>query len=90
MEPIYKAVVTALIAYSSHYGVVKLYDHLCVPDGIRGFITGIFTTGSPICSMGVNMISGTQVTYSSMLLTTVTRLVVDLISPLTSGKSSID
>jgi len=90
MEAIYKAVLTAFIAYSSHYSVVKLYDHLCVPDGIRGFVTGIFTTGSPICSIGVNMISGTQVTYSSMLLTTITRLVVDLVSPFTPEKPPVN
>jgi hypothetical protein len=81
MESITKSALSALIAYSTHYGVTKIYNHICIPDGIWGYIQGLVTAGSPVCQAGVTIISNTQVTYSSMILMGITRVIVDIVSP---------
>ena len=81
MESITKTVVSALIAYTAHYGGTKLYSHLCVPDGILGYLQGMVSAGSPVCQAGISVISNTQVTYSSMILMGLTRVLVDLVAP---------
>lgn len=87
MEAIGKAAASALIAYSAHYGASKLYNSFCVPDGLMGYIQGLVTTGSPICQAGVQVISNTQISYSSMILMGITRIVVDIVAP-GAGKSA--
>ena len=81
METILKNGVSAIIAYSAHYGGTKLYNHFCVPDGIMGYLQGMVSAGSPICQAGISVISNTQVTYSSMILMGLTRVLVDLVAP---------
>ena len=81
MEVIIKNVAAALIAYSAHYTAAKFYNYACVPDGIVGYISGLITTGSPVCQASVQVISNTQVSYSSMILMGISRIAVDLISP---------
>ena len=79
MESILKGVTSAMLAYTTHYGVVKLYNRICVPDGIFGYLQGLVTTGSPVCQAGVQIVSSTQVSYSSVILLTLTRLVLDAV-----------
>ena len=81
MEVILKNVAAALLAYSMHYGATKFYNMACVPDGFIGYLNGLITTGSPICQAGIQVISNTQVSYSSIVLMSMTRIFVDLISP---------
>jgi len=81
MESIAKAAASALLAYSVHYGTTKVYNLVCVPDGILGYLRGLVTTGSPVCQAGVQVISHTQTSYSSMFLMGITRVFVDMIAP---------
>lgn len=81
MESISKSMVSALIAYSVHYGTAKLYNRLCVPDGFLGYLQGLISAGSPVCQAGVNVITNTQVTYSSIILMGITRAIVDIVAP---------
>jgi hypothetical protein len=81
MEAVVKSLVSALIAYSAHYGTVKLYNMVCIPDGVWGYFQGLVTTGSPMCQASVSIISNTQTSYSSMLLMGITRVVIDMVAP---------
>jgi len=81
MEAIIKSVASVILAYTGHYGATKLYNYACVPDGIVGFMTGLFTVGSPVCQAGIQVISNTQVSYSSMILMGASRLLVDMVVP---------
>ena len=81
MEVIGKSVASALIAYTTHYGVNKLYNNFCVPEGIWGYLQGMVSTGSPICQAGIQIISNTQVSYSSIIMLSITRIIVDVVAP---------
>jgi len=81
MESIAKSVLSAIIAYSAHYATTKIYNDVCVPDGIWGYIQGLVSIGSPICQVGVRIIENTQVSYSSMIVMGITRIIVDLVAP---------
>ena len=85
MEPVMKFAASALITYTTHYGVAKIYDYVCVPDGIIGYMYGFFSMGSPVCQAGLQAMTNTQVSYSSMIMTGISRLVVDYVIP---GSSS--
>ena len=81
IEPIVKFVTTAALTYSAHYGIAKVYNMVCVPDGLMGYIYGVVSMGSPICQVGLQAMTSTQVSYSSMIMTGITRLLVDYIMP---------
>jgi hypothetical protein len=81
MEFILKNIGSALMVYSTHYGVTKLYNYACVPDGLLGYLRGLVTVGSPVCEAGVKIITNTQVSYSTMILMGITRSIVDMIIP---------
>ena len=81
MDSLLKGAATVLVAYTSHYGMTKLYNNFCVPDGVIGYIQGMISTGSPICAAGLEAMKATQVSYSTMILMGVTRLAVDLVVP---------
>jgi len=81
MEHLSKGVVSAIIAYTTHYGTTKLYNHFCVPDGILGYLQGLLTAGSPVCQAGVQIISSTQVSYSTVITMGLSRLVLDWVAP---------
>ena len=81
MEAIIKTMASLLLAYSAHYSASKFYNYVCVPDGLMGFITGLISTGSPVCQAGIHIISNTQVSYSSMIMTGISRIIVDVVAP---------
>lgn len=85
MEVILKNIAVALLAYSAHYGAVKFYNFACVPDGMMGYLSGLITTGSPVCQTGIQVISSTQLSYSSMLLMATTHILVDMVAPPTTA-----
>ena len=80
MEYFAKGVMSVMLAYTTHYGVTKLYSQYCVPDGILGYCYGFITTGSPICKGAVHLISSTQVSYSSVITLGISRFVLDWFS----------
>jgi hypothetical protein len=82
MEAILKSGASAVLAYSAHYFATKFYNYACVPDGIVGYLSGIVTTGSPVCQAGVQIISNTQVSYSPIIMMGMTRVLVDLVAPI--------
>jgi len=81
MEAILKSAASALLAYTAHYSVAKLYNYACVPDGIMGYLNGMISTGSPVCQAGIQIISNTQVSYSSIIMMGITRIIVDVVAP---------
>jgi hypothetical protein len=81
MESIAKAAASALLAYTVHYGTAKVYNLVCVPDGILGYLQGLVTTGSPVCQASVQVITHTQTSYSSMFLMGITRVFIDMVAP---------
>ena len=86
MEIILKNTAAALLAYSTHYAAMKFYNYACIPDGFVGYMSGLISTGSPVCQSVIQVISSTQVSYSSILLMSITRITVDLFSPTQSQK----
>ena len=82
-----KALGSALISYSTHYGMTKLYNAACVPDGLWGFLQGMVTSGSPVCQLGVQVISSTQVSYSSIIMMGISRILLDIVAP-SAGKAA--
>jgi hypothetical protein len=76
-----KSVVSALISYSAHYATAKLYSAACVPDGFYGFLQGLVTSGSPVCQVGIQVLSATQVSYSSIIMMGMSRLILDAVAP---------
>jgi hypothetical protein len=87
MDIILKNIAAGILAYSTHYAATKFYNYACVPDSIIGYISGIITTGSPVCQSVVQVISNTQVSYSSIILTSITGIVVELFDPSKSLKT---
>jgi hypothetical protein len=75
-----KTALAAAVAYSSHYGITKFYSSVCLPTGVVGFFKGAVTTGSPMCSTAFGMMQQSQVTYSTILLTSLSHLFVDVMS----------
>jgi hypothetical protein len=68
------------IAYGVHYASAKMYNFVCVPDGVLGFVQGMFTNGSPWCNAGLTIMTHTQNVYSTVLLVSLTRAVVGYIT----------
>lgn len=80
-SPFSKAIGSAAISYTAHYGMTKAYNMMCVPDGIYGFLQGLVTSGSPVCQATVQIISSTQISYSQMIMITISRIVLDYVAP---------
>ena len=72
-----KSVGAAAIVYVVHYVSIKAYDHFCVPDGLWGFVSGILTTGSPICNVLLKVVSHTEISHSSAILFGLSRFIID-------------
>lgn len=87
MNPLVKTAITAIVAYSSHFGITKLYTAFCVPDGFYGFIQGFLTTGGPLCSSLLSLMTHTQLTYSTLLITSMARMFVDIVSAVQKDKA---
>lgn len=81
VEAISKALLSAAIAYSAHYSVAKVYNEFCVPDGLWGYFQGMITTGSPVCKVGMDIMSNTQVSYSTVIVMGVSRIILDWVAP---------
>jgi hypothetical protein len=86
MEPVFKTVLSGLITYSTHYITVKAYSYMCVPDGFLGFCSGLVTMGSPVCQVGMKIMSNTEVSYATICMMGISRLILDYVVP--SAKST--
>lgn len=74
-----KTGVSVLIVYTSHYGSSKIYDSLCVPDGVVGFLQGLITTASPWCRLTLEFMKATENQYSTAILIGVSRLAMSVL-----------
>jgi hypothetical protein len=83
MRNLIRTLVAAFLAYSSHYAFTRTYTWICIPDGISGFFTGMVYTGSPICSGILNAISHSHVTFTTVVVTSMSRLLIDTLDDIT-------
>jgi hypothetical protein len=81
MDLVVKIGGSLLLTYTSHYVAANLYTQLCVPPSLWGFLQGMVTTGSPVCTAALNYVSSSQASYSTILTVTVSRLLMDMIIP---------
>jgi hypothetical protein len=81
MNAVIKVILSGVIAYTIHYGSVKAYNTMCVPDTPYGFLQGFVTMGSPMCQLGLTLMRETQTSYSSIMLMGASRLLVDMVVP---------
>ena len=88
MNSIFKTALAAGIAYSTHYGVLKVYNEMCVPDGVWGFFQGAITTGSPICNGLFTVMTQSQVSYNAIILTSLSYLFVDGLQAILSSANN--
>jgi hypothetical protein len=65
---------SVILVYTSHYGATKVYDGLCVPDGLVGYLQGFITTASPWCKLTLDFMKATENQYSTAILLGVSRL----------------
>ena len=77
---IIRTTVAALISYSAHYGMTRVYTYICIPDGLSGFLQGLVTTASPICATILSVISHSHITYSTLIVTSLAKILVDSVS----------
>ena len=71
-----KTGLSILIVYSAHYTSAKLYNIVCVPDGMSGFLFGFVTTASPWCKFILEFMKLTENQYSTIILIVFSRLVL--------------
>jgi hypothetical protein len=65
---LFKAGLSITLVYSTHYGAAKLYNAVCVPDGLYGYASGFITTASPWCRLLLEVMKLTENQYSSIIL----------------------
>lgn len=81
MDHVVKIAGSLLLTYTSHYVAANVYTQLCVPGTLWGFLQGMVTTGSPVCTATLSYVSSSQASYSTILTVTVSRLLMDMIIP---------
>jgi hypothetical protein len=79
MQAVSKTLLTAVLTYAAHYGITKAYSSFCIPNGIEGFLYGMISTGSPVCTVVFNAMSHTQASYGTILLTSLTSTVASMV-----------
>jgi hypothetical protein len=72
-----KTLGTVVITYTVHYASTKIYSHVCVPDGVWGYIQGFLMLGSPMCTAMLNFASSTQSSYGTIITMVLSRLLID-------------
>ena len=76
LNELFKILLSVILVYSAHYGTSKIYDNVCVPDGIQGYLQGLITTSSPWCKMALDIMKTTENHYSSVILVGLSRLLL--------------
>ena len=77
MGTIIRSFLSAVLAYTTHYSVTKLYSEFCIPSGVYGFLQGGLTAGSPLCSTALSFMTSTHNAYSAIILASLSRMFVD-------------
>ena len=81
LDEIGKTLATIVVTYTAHYASTKAYSSFCVPDGIWGYVQGLLTTGSPMCSATLTYASNSQNSYATIITMAVSRFAIELIVP---------
>ena len=76
-----KTLASILVTYSAHYASTKVYSGMFVPDGLWGYLQGLVTTGSPLCTATLTYASNSQNSYATILTMAVSRIAIDLVLP---------
>jgi hypothetical protein len=76
VQELFKILLSVILVYSAHYGTAKIYNNVCVPDGIEGYLQGLITTSSPWCKMALDIMKTTENHYSSVILVGLSRLLL--------------
>lgn len=76
VKELFKVLLSVILVYSAHYGTAKIYDNVCVPDGLAGYMQGIITTSSPWCKMTLDIMKATENQYSGVILVGLSRLLL--------------
>jgi hypothetical protein len=71
-----KTGMSIVMVYSTHYGAAKLYNVVCVPNGVLGYLFGFVTTASPWCRLLLEVMKLTENQYSTIILIVLSRLVM--------------
>ena len=77
MSTLVRTFLSAVLAYTTHYSVSKLYSEFCIPAGLYGFFQGGLTAGSPICSTALTFMTNTHTAYSTIIFASLSRMIVD-------------
>jgi hypothetical protein len=80
MESILKSVASTGLIYLTHFATTKYYNHFCIANGTWGFVSGLFTTGSPMCHVAVTVLHNTEIAYTSAFSIGLTRFILDAIN----------
>lgn len=72
-KEVLKILLSVILVYTTHYATAKVYDNLCVPDGMTGYLQGFITTASPWCKMSLDIMKATENHYSSVILVGLSR-----------------
>lgn len=80
MNLLLRSALAAVFTYASHYIFTKGYSYFCVPDGLYGFFHGFLSLGSPVCQSIMTLMSNTQISYATIILTSLSRLLVDFLA----------
>jgi hypothetical protein len=84
LSPLLKVAGTLFLTYSTHYGAIKLYSTFCIPDNLLGYLQGMITTGSPVCSATLAYASNSQTSYATIITMTISRAIMDAVLPSSS------
>jgi len=76
---VYRLGATGMIAYCIHYASAKVYSAVCAPSGLAGFLYGLVTVASPVCSTALSALSHTQNLYANFVVFGLSRLLVELV-----------
>ena len=71
-----KAGASVLLVYSTHYGSTKVYDQVCVPDGLYGFLQGMITTASPWCKLTLDVMKATENQYTTAVMLGISKIIL--------------
>jgi len=88
MQALVKTLLTAVLTYGTHYTITKAYSEVCIPNGLEGFLRGMLTTGSPVCSVLFNAMAHTHTSYGTIILTSISSAVAALMIETTPGVAS--
>ena len=71
-----KTGLSIVMVYTTHYSSTKLYNLVCVPNGVTGYFFGFLTTASPWCKLLLELMKLTENQYSSVILIVFSRILL--------------